>query len=442
MALRWAAFRDKFRVSTFGRNVAVLAGGAMLSQALYVAITPLLTRLYSPEHFGVWSVFAALIAVLAVPLCLRYDWAIPLPKEDGEAADLFAFSMAAAFALCAMLALAMVLWGDRLFALHPNLALLAPYRWLFLVGALAGAIDSSATAWAVRRRRYQAMARATVAQNVGAGVLQIGLGVLGFLNTGLLSGETFRQFAHTVVSLAGDGRDLLRYWRALTIFRLRCAALRYARFSAASIGASLANIIGINALPLAATILYGAAEAGWLALGMRIVATPAGLISNATMNVLWGEASNLVHSDPARYRLLFHDTARKLVWAGAGIGVLGLISPLLAVFVFGGENWRMAGWAALILGPGMAASFVGALSQLNVLRLQRWNLAWTVGRLLGVLAGFALCAWLRAPFLVFVGVYCVVLALTYGVLYRLNVVGIDQICARHFVREQPAAATT
>jgi hypothetical protein len=205
-------------------------------------------------------------------------------------------------------------------------------------------------------------------------------------------------------------------------------------------GASLANTIGINALPVAATIMYGSAEAGWLALGMRIVATPAGLISNATMNVLWGEASNLVHSNPARYRDLFHDTARKFVWIGAGIVALGLISPLLASFVFGGEGWRMAGWAALVLGPAMAASFVGALSQLNVLRLQHWNLVWTVGRLIAVLAGFALCAWLRAPFLAFVGVYCAVLALTYGVLYRLNVVGIDQICARHDAQEPAEAA--
>jgi len=37
----------------FARAVALLAGGAALGQAITVLVSPVLTRIYSPEDFGV-----------------------------------------------------------------------------------------------------------------------------------------------------------------------------------------------------------------------------------------------------------------------------------------------------------------------------------------------------------------------------------------------------
>ena len=49
-----------------------MAGGA-LAQALPLLLGPLLTRLYSPQQFGLYHLFAAVAANLAVVACARYE---------------------------------------------------------------------------------------------------------------------------------------------------------------------------------------------------------------------------------------------------------------------------------------------------------------------------------------------------------------------------------
>lgn len=44
----------------FARSVSILAGGTAAGQAIVVLASPLLTRLYSPEDFGLLAVYAAL----------------------------------------------------------------------------------------------------------------------------------------------------------------------------------------------------------------------------------------------------------------------------------------------------------------------------------------------------------------------------------------------
>ena len=69
----------------FAKGVAVLAGGAALGQAITVLVSPILTRLYSPEDFGVFGVYASILGIVTVIASLRYEYALPFP-EDGETA--------------------------------------------------------------------------------------------------------------------------------------------------------------------------------------------------------------------------------------------------------------------------------------------------------------------------------------------------------------------
>lgn len=47
--------------SSFARNVAVLAGGTAVGQAIVVLASPILTRLYTPEDFGVLAVYTSFL---------------------------------------------------------------------------------------------------------------------------------------------------------------------------------------------------------------------------------------------------------------------------------------------------------------------------------------------------------------------------------------------
>lgn len=74
----------------FARGVSILVSGTAAAQALTVLAAPLLTRLYSPDDFGLLAVYASLLSLIMVVSSLRYKLAIRLPEDDGEAANVAA----------------------------------------------------------------------------------------------------------------------------------------------------------------------------------------------------------------------------------------------------------------------------------------------------------------------------------------------------------------
>ena len=76
--------------SEFGRNVLTLMTGTTIAQAIPVAITPILTRLYTPEDFGLLAVFVAFSTILGSISSGRYELAIMLPENDEDAINIAA----------------------------------------------------------------------------------------------------------------------------------------------------------------------------------------------------------------------------------------------------------------------------------------------------------------------------------------------------------------
>ena len=59
--------------------------GSAAAQAIPLLLGPLLTRLYSPEEFGRFQLFASVATNLAVLGCGRYEFALPLARDEAEA---------------------------------------------------------------------------------------------------------------------------------------------------------------------------------------------------------------------------------------------------------------------------------------------------------------------------------------------------------------------
>lgn len=79
--------------SEFSRNVLTLITGTTIAQAIPIAISPILTRLYSPEDFGKYAIFLSIIIILSSVSTLRYEQAIMLPKLKRNALILFKGSL-------------------------------------------------------------------------------------------------------------------------------------------------------------------------------------------------------------------------------------------------------------------------------------------------------------------------------------------------------------
>jgi O-antigen/teichoic acid export membrane protein len=70
--------------SEFSRNVLTLMTGTTIAQAIPIAISPILTRIYTPEDFGVFALYMAIAAIISVVSTGRYEMAIMLPKRNED----------------------------------------------------------------------------------------------------------------------------------------------------------------------------------------------------------------------------------------------------------------------------------------------------------------------------------------------------------------------
>ena len=97
---------SRIKSSEFFRNLLTLMTGSGLAAFITVISAPLVTRLYTPEDFGVFALFISITSVVGAIACFRYDVAIVLPRYNYQAVQLASLSIA----LCVFVSLVMVVF--------------------------------------------------------------------------------------------------------------------------------------------------------------------------------------------------------------------------------------------------------------------------------------------------------------------------------------------
>ena len=375
--------------SAFARGVGVLVGGTAGSQLLVVLAAPLLTRLYTPEDFGVLAVYASLLGLIAVIASLRYELAIPLPEDAAEAANVAALSLIL-IGVNTLLAGVLTIFLRQPISSALGVPQLAPYLWLLPLGVLTGGVYNVFNYWAVRTKRFGTIAGTRIAQSLATLFIQLATFKLGGI--ALLVGQVAGQSAGTVrlgrAAFAGGGFSTVS-WTGI-----KQAARRYQRFPLFSTWEGLANTAGLQLPPLLFAMLFGSAAAGLYSLANRVLSLPLSLIGNAIGQVFFSNAAE------ARRNGQLGPLVAQLHSRLAHIGlppavIIMLIGADLFEFVFGAQ-WRQAGEFAQWMAPWLYLVFVSSpLSTLfAVTEKLKQGLAFQVILLAARLVAIGLGAWI------------------------------------------------
>lgn len=346
-----------FPVGSFARNVGVLTTGTVFAQGLAVLALPLLTRLYSPHDFNLLAVYSAVIGIVTVVSCLRYNIAIPLPEHDDDAMALLVVALAAGLSVSLLVALPVLIAPDATAALLGQPELL-PYLWLIPIGVLFASAYNALQYWASRKKRFTLVTRTRVSRAVGGIGAQAGIGAAHASPFGLL----FGHMLYSGLGVFGLLRDLVRQDRAalrnVTGRRAVEQSLLYSRFPVWSVPEALFNTAGSQVpLILIASVTAGP-EAGYLMLAMRVMGLPMGLVGASVAQVFVAEA-------PERLRAgTLAEFTRSTMWALLRSGsplliAIGILSPFLFPWVFG-QEWARAGWLVAWLTPAFILQFVAS----------------------------------------------------------------------------------
>lgn len=353
------------------RNMLVLATGTMAARVVGLATIPIITRIYSPDDFGVLSVFASMTALLAPFGTMRYSAAIPLPKNDGTAANIFVLCLVSIAVVSSMTCLLLWFFAPSLLALFSMNELL-PYWWLLVVAFAGMGGYELLSSWAVREKAFKPLAKTKVWQSVLSAIVKIGLGLFGIKPIGLLIGHIVLQaggctslFTHFYHKLKVK-LNLVSANRVIFVFK------RYADFPKFRLPSQFLLAFSVNAPLLFTSMMFGKQTTGQLGLALTSLALPIAIFGNTTGQAYYAEIARVGRNNPEKIRQITKSVTKKLFLVSIFPFLLLLLTgPWVFTIVFG-ETWHGAGLFASILSMYMMAQFVSSpiINALNVFEKQ------------------------------------------------------------------------
>ncbi len=402
--------------SEFAKNVLTLMTGTTIAQAIPIAISPILTRIYTPEDFGVYALFIAITSIIGSVANGRYELAIMLPKKDEDAINIFALGFIITCTISLITLFIVILFNDYLVELLDNKEI---SFWLYFVPISVFFIGL----WNVlnyfnnRRKQYKDLRNAVVVKSICLAIVQLLIGFIKQGASGLISGNILSQlFANTKLlrNIINDKVLVSRISRPKII----ALAKRYQNFPKYSMWAILSNTLAQHLTNILISSFYTVSTLGLYSFVQRILGMPSSLIGASVGQVFFQEATKEKQKTGKAIKT-FDSTIKKLLMIGLpSFMILFFIVEDLFAIVFG-EEWRIAGEYAKIVIPMFLIRFVVAsVSNINnIFELQKVALIWQL-LLLVLSVGCIYLSHMNAmDFSSFLLLFSIVISLHYLVLF-------------------------
>lgn len=325
------------------RNIGILGMGTLVAQAIPVLISPVLSRIYTPEDFGVWGVYGACLGVLYPIACGRYDVAIVKAKYPFEAKGLAILSLVVSLAFTLLL---LGVAGISVLAGWQTTASMGWLVWLLPFHILFSAVIQVYINFSNFQERYTKIAVAGVLRNFSQSGFRVGLGALGAIRSGLILGALSSLFVQLGYYLCFFPLRAFQLGRQGIVKVVQLVAAKHYRFPLYDVPGTLASLLGTN-IPVVIFAAYYSNEAtGYFTMSTNLLYMPISVIGASVGQVLYRNSSTMSAAELRRFSL-------RIFWTLLVVG--GLFH--IAIFFFGrwifsiflGSDWATAGEYAQVL---------------------------------------------------------------------------------------------
>ncbi|WP_181421018.1 lipopolysaccharide biosynthesis protein [Curtobacterium sp. MCSS17_011] len=340
-----------------------------------MAISPLLTRLYTPADFGTLAVVTAVASILGAGATLGTDRALIVAHDRATTGALGALGLLSTLVVGAgTAAVAWVLRSDA--ARWFTAPALEGLWWSVPVTVVAVGAQRIASAVLARRQQHRSIALRNACQGIGQSVWNLAMAAAG--PVGLVGGLAVGRIA----AVLGMVRFRRGAGERVTPRSLSAAARHHRRFLVITPWSSMLNVVGQQAPGLLIAALHGSVAAGFVALTMRVLGAPVGMVADATAQYAAGAFGLRIRSgDPVR-RLVLRLVVRLATAGAVAVLVVLLLGPVVFSTVFGPE-WAVSGTYAQVLVPAFAVQVAASpvTQVLSMLHRQGTQLTWDASRL-------------------------------------------------------------
>lgn len=334
--------------TSFASDVFTLVSGTTFAQILTILATPILTRLYGPEDFGLSALFLSITGIIGIIICLRYELSIMLPKSDEEAANLLGLSFVIALTL-SIITIPFIWFGKHSIQNILKAPQLGTYLWLVPLFIFVSGIFLALEYWNSRTKHYKRLSVAKVVRSIAVTGTQIGAGFSGYATGGsLISASLVGQSVSTLILGSQIWKnDKSLFLRSISLKKILEVLKRYRKFPLVDSWSALLNTISWQMPIFLLSYFFSPVVVGFYSLGFRLLQLPMSFIGSSISQVFFQRASEA--KTEGTLSSLVENVFRSLV-------IIGMF-PILTMAIVGsdvfsvifGEVWTEAGVFTQIL---------------------------------------------------------------------------------------------
>ncbi len=377
--------------SSFFKNVVTLLSGNGIAQVITLSATPLLTRWYSPEEFGIFSLYIAIVGIISVVASWKYELAIMLPKKEQDAQALLILSIIIALITFLLIIFVVLLFKSTLIN---KVGGFEYFYWLVPLGILVTGLTQIFTAWNTRQLFYKNISISRIVQSCAVVSSQLSLSLFNLNSLGLIFGNLIGITISLTVLVFESIKNHTVKIKLVSETLLRQNFKRYDNFPKFQSFSVLINSFSQHLPVLLLISFYSPIIAGFYGLTYRALNTPARLLGGSVRQVYYQRASELFNNGRDIVSFYKKTTFGLIKITILPYLVIGIFAEKLFTVIFGAE-WGISGIYAQILILFIFTITINPPTVMNIqiLGIQKFHLKYEIllalCRFISIYVGFA-----------------------------------------------------
>lgn len=331
----------------FAKSVMTIVSGTAFAQGLNIILSPVVTRLFSPEEYGILVTYTAIIGMLSLG-AFKYELALPIERDDKKAINILTLSILLLSVFVIIITFCIVFFDDYFLKIF-NSEVLSNYILLIPIGVLFGGLYTILNKWAYRNRDYKTISKTIMNQSLFSNLIKIIAGLVNLGSLGLIVGQIIGISSGIRVLSKPIYKNIKNFLGMINKKEIMWSLKRYRDFPIYNMPSSFLLSLGSSLPTLYYTATFGSTVAGHYGLAYTIAKFPMNLLGNSIADVFFAEAANIGKQNPMKLNVMLNKLLKKLFFIGLiPLFILLTMGPELFSLVFGRE-WYISGQYSQII---------------------------------------------------------------------------------------------
>jgi lipopolysaccharide exporter len=359
-------FYKKTTKSEFVKNSFMLTFGTTLAQLIPILISPVLTRLFTPEDYGILALFTTCASLIGVVATARYEMAIVLPEKESDAINIV-FLSGIITLFVTIVSIFIVTFGNHVLTFFLKNSDISPWLYLVPVSVFLIGFYQIFNYWTVRTKQFRHLTFSKISQTVTGSGTNLALGFAKFGTFGLVIGGIAGQLASTFILFLQSLKSLKQNLGFVSKEKIIEQAKIYSDFPKINSLHAFLDIFRDSLIIFLLSSLFNNQVLGFYSFTLRILKSPASLVGSSVAQVFFQKASELKNTGGNLQPLVKKMILKLSIVSAVPFLILMIFSPVIFSFVFGAK-WHEAGIYASILSPWLFLVFISSpISQIPII---------------------------------------------------------------------------